>query len=46
MIFSYILKLLVIGGLVAFATFETIQLVKTIKSRIEKKKSNNLENKE
>ena len=39
-------KILIIGGLVAFATFETVQLVKTIKSRIALKKSNNIENKE
>lgn len=46
MIIGYIFKVLIVVGLGIFATHECVQLVKSIKSRIENKKNTNLENKE
>lgn len=43
--FSYILSFAIIGGLIAFSTYQAIQLVKAIRER-KNAKSNKKENKE
>lgn len=43
--FSYILSVIIIGGLIAFSTYQAVQLVKAIKER-KNAKFNKKENKE
>ena len=40
---SYVLSFIIIGGLIAFSTYQVIQIVKTLKER-KKAKSNKKEN--
>ena len=42
--FSYILSFAIIGGLIAFSTYQAIQLVRAIKEKRKNAKSNKKEN--